>query len=276
VRGRVVGAVVAAVSAACLSGAPLDAAPGDSTSTDTDQQTGTIIPTAIQSVRSSSGSGPTCRWDVVTDLGVLGNVGANVNGEWVREGPDGTEVLYYRTDCPDGQAPGYFWVPPVNVGDLRADAYDRVARQLPLPSTNISPDPATGALVNFGLWLAVDDPGAVSATAAVGPVWVTITATYGLSTWDMGTGEPFACEGLGTAIVDLDTDEQGPCGFTYEQPSAPRFTGGGMAYEASVTGTWSITWVDYTGATGTLDSLQRTTPFDYQVREIQTVGVAEP
>ncbi len=115
----------------------------------------------------------------------------------------------------------------------------------------------------------------MSATAAVGPVWVTITANYSTSTWNMGTGEPFDCDGLGTPIADTDTDEQGPCGFSYDKPSAPQFTGGGLAYKASVTGTWTITWVDYTGATGGLNPLDRTTPFDYRVREIQTVGVAD-
>ena len=196
------------------------------------------------------------------------------DGEIIRDGPGGEERFYYRSGCSDDRPNGFFWVPTVSLPDLRNDAYQRIEKQLPLPDIDVSPDPAAGAFVNFGLWLAVDDPGAVSATAEAGPVWVTITATYNGTRWNMGNGDAFACAGLGTPIVDLDTDEQGPCGYTYEQPSAPKYTGGGLAYAASATGTWSITWVDYTGATGNLAALERTTQFDYQVREIQTVGVA--
>lgn len=265
----------------CLA-APAAAAPGRSTNTDTDQRTGTIIPTANQVGWSGGGSsGPRCTWTLVPEVGGVGDdgqgspnagsgareVGRTVNGVPQR--------LYLRSNCSDGRADGLFWVPTVSVTDVREDAHDQVARQLPLPSPDMSPDPAVGGYVNLGLWLAVEDPGPVSATAAVGPVWVTITAQYSSTTWDMGTGESFECDGLGTPIVDTDTSEEGPCGFTYDNPSAPRFTGGGLAYEASVTGTWAITWVDYTGATGVLGPLARTTEFDYRVREIQTVGVSD-
>ncbi len=270
-RGRVVASFIAATAAACLVSAPVQAAPGDSTNTDTDTDTGSIIPSATQvGWTGGNSSGSDCVWTPAAAID--GNGDDPVFAEPTREGPNGTERLYVRSGCGPSQL---FWVPPVDVADLRADAYDSVSRQLPLPSTNISPDPASGGYVNFGLWLAVDDPGPVSATAAVGPVWVTITATYSTSTWNMGTGNPFDCDGLGTPIVDANTDEQGPCGFTYDKPSAPRFTGAGLAYKASVTGTWTIAWVDYTGATGGMAPLARTTPFDYRVREIQTVGVAD-
>ena len=192
-----------------------------------------------------------------------------------RVGVNGEEILYLRSGCSDGRPDGYFWVPTVNVADVRDDAFRRLEKQLPLPTTDMSPDSSVGAYVNFGLWLAVEDPGTVSATAAVGPVWVTMTAAYDDTTWDMGNGDSVDCVGLGTPIVDPNTDEQGPCGYTFEHPSAPKYTGDRLAYHASATGTWTISWIDYTGATGSLDSLQRTTSFDYQVREIQTVGVAD-
>lgn len=256
-----------------------NAAPGGSTNTSTDAESGTIIPTATQQGwTGTGGSGPRCTWQKVPDIVETGGdiplPAAQSDGEIVRDGPRGEERFYYRSGCTDNRPNGFFWVPTVSVPDLRADAYQRIEKQLPLPDLNVSPEPAAGAFVNFGLWLAVDDPGVVSATAEAGPVWVTITATYDGTTWNMGNGDAFACTGLGTPIVDLDTDEQGPCGYTYEQSSAPKYTGGGPAYAASATGTWSITWVDYTGATGTLSALERITQFDYQVREIQTVGVA--
>ena len=270
-----VGACVLGTLAVLIASAPAHASPGDSTSTNTDRTTGTIIPTASQSGwTGGGGSGPRCDWRRVTGTDIPGTEGGSPIGEWEREGPEGLELLYYRSGCSDARGSGYFWVPAVSVPDLRDDAFQRLEKQLPLPGINVSPDPAAGAFVNFGLWLAVDDPGSVSATAEAGPVWVTITAVYVGTTWEMGNGDAVECDGLGTPILDLDTDEQGPCGYTYEQSSAPKYTGGGLAYAASATGTWSITWVDYTGATGTLASLERTTQFDYQVREIQTVGVA--
>lgn len=271
--------LLVALAATCVANAPVLAAPGDSTSTDTNSDTGTIIPTATQQGwTGTSGSGPRCTWQKVPDIvetgGEIPLPPQRADGEIVRDGPRGEERFYYRSGCTDARPNGFFWVPTVSVPDLRNDAYQRIEKQLPLPGINVSPDPAEGAFVNFGLWLAVDDPGAVSATAEAGPVWVTITATYDGTTWDMGNGDAFKCDGLGTPIVDLDTDEQGPCGYTYAQPSAPKYTGAGLAYAASATGTWSIAWVDYTGATGTLAALERTAQFDYQVREIQTVGVA--
>ena len=85
----------------------------------------------------------------------------------------------------------------------------------------------------------------------------------------------WTCDGLGTPIVDLDTAEQGPCGYTYRWPSAPKFTGtDDLAYHASVTGHWVVTYATSTGASGTLAPIDRTTTFPYQVREIQTVRVA--
>ena len=281
-RGRVTAALIAATAAACLMSAPVYAAPGDSTNTDTDEETGTIIPTVSRTGWSGgSSSGLRCTWTKVPELTGVETDGAaqpgQATGDGVvfQEGPNGREFLYFRSACSNGRPDSYVWVPNVSAADVRNAAFDQLKRQLPDPTTNISPDPAGGGYVNFGLWLAVDDPGPVSATAAVGPVWVTITAAYSTSTWNMGTGNPFDCDGLGTPIVDADTDEEGPCGFTYDKPSAPRFTGAGLAYKASVTGTWTITWVDYTGAAGGLDALQRITPFDYRVREIQTVGVAD-
>ena len=51
---------------------------------------------------------------------------------------------------------------------------------------DMNPDPAVGGIVNIGLWLAVADPGQVSITASVGPVWATVTARYESTTWDFG------------------------------------------------------------------------------------------
>ena len=160
-----------------------------------------------------------------------------------------------------------------------------VTAQVPEPAMDMNPDPSVGSpqndlpprsVVNIGLWLAVADPGQVSITASVGPVWATVTARYQTTTWNLGNGDSVVCEGLGTPIVDKSTEDQGPCGYTYRWPSAPKFTGtDDLAYHASVNGHWAITYATSTGAAGTLPAVDRTTAFLYQVREIQTVRVGE-
>ena len=134
-----------------------------------------------------------------------------------------------------------------------ASASQRVTAQMPVPAMNMNPDPSVGGIVNIGLWLAVADPGQVSITASVGPVWATVTARYERTVWEMGNGDWVECAGLGTPIVDWDTVEQGPCGYTYRWPSAPKFTGtDDLAYHASVTGHWVITYATSSGGSGSL------------------------
>jgi hypothetical protein len=164
----------------------------------------------------------------------------------------------------------------VSIEDLISSATSRVTAQVPDPEMTMSPDPSVGGTVNVGLWLAVADPGQVSITASVGPVWATVTARYTSTAWDFGNGESVECDGLGTPIVDLDVIEQGPCGYTYRAPSAPEFTGtDDLAYHASVTGRWTVTFETSAGGSGTLSPIDRTSPFTYRVREIQTLRVAD-
>ena len=63
--------------------------------------------------------------------------------------------------------------------------------------------------------------------------------------------------------ADLDTIEEGPCGYTY---------GASGDYTLSATTTWLLPYTSSAGA-GSLAPMDRTSTFDYTVREIQTVGV---
>ena len=253
-----------------------DPGSGQQPSGDSNSDTGVIAATAGQEFTGGAGassSKPRC-WYQVADVEVIDDTGVGVDEEYTRPNPSTgmPETLYVR-HCPEGDS--YVWVPVVDVDDLIDDASDRVSTVVPFPETNMNPDPAVGGLVNVGLWLAVTDPGPVSVTAAVGPVWATVTAVYQRTTWEMGNGDVVECDGLGVPIVDWNTAEQGPCGYTYRWPSAPKFTGtDDLAYHASVTGHWLVTFTTSTGRSGSLDPIERTTEFNYQVREIQTVGVA--
>jgi hypothetical protein len=279
--------VTAALSVA--PGSVVDAAEGGQTSQGTDAGIGTISATAGQDVSggvSSSGtstSTPRCTF-VPFNLDASGVPGAGTGvarrdavTKASVDGPPGqnTETLYTRS-CP-GDPPNYVWAADsVDVDALIRSARQSVSAQLPEPTMNMNPDPSVGGIVNIGLWLAVADPGQVSITASVGPVWATVTARYSSTTWSLGNGDSVVCEGLGTPIVDTSTEDQGPCGYTYRWPSAPKFTGtGDLAYHASVTGHWVVTYATSMGASGTLPAVDRTTEFLYQVREIQTVRVGE-
>lgn len=244
----------------------------------------------VESGGREGSSGPRCEYEPLrrdpslpeideNNAGVYGlepGVGAVFNPEtglYERERNGQQEAAYTRR-C-DGEEPVLVMVPRVSVEDVRRRALQRVTQQLPSPSMDMSPAPEIGGYVNFGMWLAVADPGPVSITAQVGPVWATVTATYVSTTWDMGNGDVVECDGVGTPIVDPDTMEQGPCGYTYRWASTPEATGAdGLAYHVTVTGHWEITYQTSTGTSGSLAPLTRTTTFTYQVREIQTVRVA--
>ena len=218
---------------------------------------------ATTAIAGEAPVGPARRDATTKEISVGGPAGQN------------TETLYTRL-CP-GQAPDYVWAADaVDVDALIASAHQSVTARVPAPSMNMNPDPAVGGVVNIGLWLAVADPGQVSITASVGPVWATVTARYRGTTWSMGNGDVVECDGLGTPIVDVNTADQGPCGYTYRWPSAPKFSGTyDLAYHDSVTGHWVVTYATSTGRSGTLAPIDRATQFSYRVREIQTVRVDE-
>jgi hypothetical protein len=269
-----------------------DAGVGDGTATTaaSDAASGNIAATAAQemtgapSATGTSSSRPRCTFEPF-DIATSGVPGAGTGivrrdattKELAVDAPAGqnTETLYRRTCA--GSAPDYVWAADaVDVDALIRSARQSVTAHLPEPAMNMNPDPSVGGIVNIGLWLAVADPGQVSITASVGPVWATVVARYESTTWNLGNGDSVVCDGLGTPIVDTSTEDQGPCGYTYRWPSAPKFTGtDDLAYHNSVTGHWVVTYATSTGASGTLPAVDRTTEFLYQVREIQTVRVGE-
>ena len=258
-----------------------NAAPG--TNADTDPDRGTIIPSAGLETSSGSGgggSGPTCTWTSY-EHGAGIPAGSSETGTipGTREGPQGTEVLHLRS-CGAGVT-GFVYVPPVDVAALRVSARRTVERQLPLPTLNMSPAPGRGGLIRMQNWLAVEPVADVSATAAVGPVWVTMTASQDSLLWGFGDGGSVACDGIGSPppagadLLDEDVNGAAPCGYTFEHVSAPEFgANDDLAYENTVTTSWSISWVDYTGAAGTEPSISRTSPWSFQVRQMQTQRTA--
>lgn len=258
-----------------------------STSAASDSNTGALAVGAALSFsggRQPTGSAapkPKCSWEKFSDAPdtavVLGPLNETNLADLLAQADTADATLYMKT-CPTDAGASATWVlvpNRVSVDDLIASASQQVRGQVPSPTMNINPDPAVGGTVNVGLWLALDDPGQVSITAEVGPVWATVTARFTGSSWTFGNGDAATCDGLGTPIVDTETAEQGPCGYTYRWPSAPRFTGtDDLSYHCSVTGHWVVTYATSAGTSGTLAPIDRTLEYRYAVRELQTVRVA--
>jgi hypothetical protein len=204
-------------------------------------------------------------------------------GQAIAESPVDSMTLYSRM-ChgtlefffgPDGTNAE---PPPPTVDDLMPGAFDRAVALIPLPEPALSPPVEVGSLVNFGMWLAVAESDPVTARAEVGAVWAQATATLTSTSFDMGNGDVVECDGAGDLLTPgsplWDTDEQSPlCGYTYEWPSAPQFTGtSDLAYHLTVTTHWEVWGTGSDGRDEPLGPIDVPFEFTYQVREVQTVG----
>ena len=174
----------------------------------------------------------------------------------------------FRREC-DGEDLGFTWVDvTIDIDDVIDDAVGRARRQVPAPALDMSPPPTAGGIVNLGLWLAVQPPPPVTVRAEAGGLWAEATATLASTRWDMGNGDIVDCAGPGTPIADLETVEQGPCGYTYRMSSPDD-----APYPLAVTAIWRITYQSSAGG-GTSAPMERTLTTSYDVDEIQTVGVS--
>lgn len=226
-----------------------------------------------------SGSGVRCTWKALDrgDVVSIGATGTALTPEEAAEPAirviDGREHRLYSVSCPtNGTALRY--VPTgVGVGELIPGITDRVSQQLQPPIPSISPPPEANGIVNLGLWLAVQEQTLAPITAQAGPaVWITVTPTLATTTFDLGNGDVVTCEGTGVPIEevhpDLDVVEQSPtCGYTYLQSSPDD-----QPYHLTVTTTWDLPYESSDGP-GEIPPLERSITLDYDVDEIQTVGV---
>jgi hypothetical protein len=158
--------------------------------------------------------------------------------------------------------------PYITVRDVIDDAGDRAKRAVPAPVLDLSPSPEAGGIVNLGLWLALVGQEPVTVRAEAGSLWAEATVTLASTRWDMGNGDVVVCEGAGVPIVDTDTLDEGPYGYTY-RVSSPEDD----PFVVSVTATWSVRYRSSAGS-GSSGTVDRTLRVDYDVDEIQTVGVS--
>ena len=122
--------------------------------------------------------------------------------------------------------------------------------------------------MNLGLWLALAGQEPLTVRAEAGPHWAEATVTLASTSWSMGNGDVVTCDGPGSPIVDTETIDEGPCGYTYRRSSPDD-----APYRLSVTATWTVDYVS-SGGSGTAGMVDRTVSVDYDVDEIQTIGIS--
>ena len=214
----------------------------------------------------SGGSG--CSWRPVMQGDFPDSPGAAEGTQIVETGPDGVAVrrAFWRT-C-GGRAREFVWVAAqVDIGQLIDGAEARVRAATPVPVPDINPSVDVGSFVNLGLWLAVEDPGPTVARVGLAGEWARVEASHTGFETDLGNGDVVSCVGLGVPIVDLDTLEEGPCGYTYRLSSPDD-----DPYQVTITSFYEVSYQTSTGRSGSLEGLSRSVSFTYDIDEIQTVG----
>lgn len=166
---------------------------------------------------------------------------------------------------------GAVYISPTSPADLLAEARRRIT--VPLPDPRLSPNGEQ--IVNLPTWLWLDVAGweEQQATAAVPGLSVTVTAIPEVAVWSMGDGTEVTCAGPGAAFdPSLPSAAQvSDCQHSYTRSSARQE---GLAFAASVTVRWRMSWTVVGGAGGgDLGTIDRTTVFPVPVAEVQTVNV---
>ena len=228
------------------------------------------------------GGGPVCQWvplhldrDPVGEEFTEGDIPFSPTGvgPHVREEIGGVERSLYRVTCPDGPPTDRWVVTNVTAADLLPGLRDRASGLVPPPEPAVNPPADVGGIVNVGLWLAVEEQTMPALTAEAGPAWITMTPRLASTRYDFGNGDTIVCEGTGVPIEDvhpdLDVVEESPwCGYTYRRSSPDDHP-----YQLTVTAVWELPYVSSDGP-GSIPPLERSATVDYDVDEIQTVGVS--
>jgi hypothetical protein len=226
-------------------------------------------------------AGPSCRWTAVTPLGFFGpdvdleqaTTGnpftyiTHGDGSIGREWPGGRTQKGWFVYCDNGSG-GFRWISTgVSTDEVINAAYDEARRRIPSPILDVNPPAEAGSVVNLGLWLAIEPAGEIVVPARAGDVWATVTARLAETEWTFGNGDRTRCLGTGTPISDLDVVDEGPCGYTYRRSSPED-----APYQLSVAASWTITYQSSAGS-GSLGPIGATRTVDYDVDEVQTIGV---
>jgi hypothetical protein len=195
----------------------------------------------------TTASGTTCTSQAIDGTTAVNLMNTNGSTSVTINGLPGPGTWYLIT-CP-GTTPSLVFVGATPGGPVPTLAQPALLAQqalatmhLPAPRVGMSP-PSTAEVVNFQDWLWVDNAmwRPISATASVGPVAATATATPDRVVYDMGDGGQVVCTGPGTPYnlaVSPDAQSTG-CSYRYANGSAGQQNN---RYNATATIYWHVTW----------------------------------
>jgi hypothetical protein len=203
-------------------------------------------------------------WVFATDMP---DIAGSTTAGGMRLDPDGILAYLYQRDCgPDGLRQ-YVWVRQESPTTLARAAEENLRiRLLPAPIPQLSP--ATHSIVNLETWLGVQPVAAVSVTADIPGMWLTVTAQVSATVFDFGDGIVVSCPATGHIWHHHQPATKAPCGHTFRSFDPP-----GRGRVARIWMIWDVTWTSNIGGSGTLnrvESAHRVIP--HPVREIQTIG----
>lgn len=151
-----------------------------------------------------------------------------------------------------------------------ADAALLARELLPLPDPDVRTSPPAGRpqLVGVATWFRVDTAWQTfSATATLGGVSATVTATPTQVVWDPGDGSaPITCDGPGTAFDPARPGAVSDCSHIYR-----RRTASGAEHALTATITYDVAWTATDGSSDVLDPVTRTSTVAVAVDEAQAI-----
>ena len=156
---------------------------------------------------------------------------------------------------------------PVPGIDDPAQAAANAVRRLPLhpPEVRLSPPLNARQLVGLPTWLWVAGPWRpLHASASLGGVTSTVTATPTTVTWRLDAGTTVTCHGPGTAY-----DPSRPAGSQHSDCTLLFEVAGTFRLTATVT--YAANWTSSTGDTGGLGDLTRATAVTVRVEQAQAL-----
>lgn len=159
---------------------------------------------------------------------------------------------------------------PFGAVTAAADAALLARELLPLPDPDVLTSPPAGRpqLVGVATWFRVETAWQTfSATATLGGVSATVTATPTRVEWDPGdTSAPITCDGPGAAFDPARPGAVSDCSHTYLRRTPP---GGAHALTATIT--YDVAWTATDGSSDVLDPVTRTSTVAVAVDEAQAV-----
>jgi hypothetical protein len=203
-------------------------------------------------------------WIFATDMPDL--AGSTIAGG-VRLDPDGVLAYLYQRDCGPEGLRQFVWVRQESPESIARAAQENLRiRLLPAPIPQLSP--ATHSIVHLETWLAVQPVSAVSVTADIPGLWLTVSARVISTSFDLGDGVVITCAGTGQIWRQHLTDVAAGCGHTFR-----RFDPVGRNRTLRIWLNWDVTWSSSTGQSGSLDPVSSAERrIIHPVREIQTIG----